>query len=59
MAGRGAGRDFVYGEIKPPAGLGFFARLVSGECSLSPSLSLKFLWTGWIFDWLADSIRSW
>lgn len=32
-AWREAGRDFVYGEIKAPARVGFFAKLVS----ISPS----------------------
>lgn len=41
-AWREAGRDFVYGEIKPPAGVGLFARLVS-SVSLSPKCSLQAL----------------
>lgn len=51
---REAGKDFVYGEIKPPAGVRFFARLWVQLFPQMPSSSLRCLRTGWIFDWLAD-----
>ena len=38
-AWREAGRDFVYGEMKAPAGVGFSARLVS--VSLTPNCPLQ------------------
>lgn len=42
---REAEQDFVYGEIKPPARVGFFAAC---ECRVAPSLSSqapRLLWT--------------